>query len=287
MILRATLGAAVLAVIVSLLLTNIYRAETVLAPVTSDDDKGGSLASALGGLGGMAAVAGISLSGGSSVEENLAVLRSREFLWKFAEEKKLMPILFESEWDASRKKWEDDDPADQPGPYDLYRLLIEDGMLIVSKDDDSGLVTVSLEWEDAALATGWTNDLVAKLNRYLAQQAIARSQSNLQYLNEELMRTPVEEMRKTLFDLIASEQKNAMLANAQKDFAFRVLDPATVPDKKARPKRSLIVILFAMVVFFVAVIWAFIREGMNRAGQEPEQAERMRELRESLRWKRR
>lgn len=285
MILKATLGAAVLVAVISLLFPNIYCAETMLAPVISDEESGSSLKGALGGMAAMAGMAGVSLPGGGSVEENLAVLRSREFLWKFAEEKKLLPILFESEWDAAHKKWEEDDPAEQPGPYDLYRMFIEDGMLTVEKDEDTGLVRVALEWEDAALATRWTNDLVAAVNAYLAQQAIARSRSNLQYLNEELMRTPVEEMRKTLFNLIASEQKNAMLASAQKDYAFRVLDPAAVPDEKIKPMRALIVIFAAMVVFFLAVIWAFIREALSRAEEDPEQAERVRELRRLLRWK--
>lgn len=82
------------------------------------------------------------------------------------------------------------------------------------------------------------------------------------------MRTPVEEMRKTLFDLIASEQKNAMLANTQKEFAFKVLDPAVEPDEKAKPKRALIVILAAFVAGFMAIFYAFIKEGIAKRREE-------------------
>lgn len=285
MILAASFLTACLAAALSLLLPNIYRAEAVLAPAQSGDVKAGGLSSALGGMSGLASLAGVSLGGGGSVEENLAVLRSREFLWDFAQENKLLPILFEDEWDAAKKDWIETDPSEQPGPYDLYRMLVEDGVLSVEQDDKTGLVTVAFEWEDAALATQWTNTLVAKLNKYLAQQAIARSESNLQYLNEELMRTQIEEFRKTLYELIATEQKNAMLANAQKDFAFKVLSPALVPDKKIKPKRALLVILAAFVAFFMAVVWAFIREGMRQTSGDPEQEERMRQLRQALRWK--
>jgi LPS O-antigen subunit length determinant protein (WzzB/FepE family) len=127
---------------------------------------------------------------------------------------------------------------------------------------------VAIEWKDAALAADWTNALVEQLNQYLAQQAISRSENNLKYLNEELMSTPVEEMRKTLYDLIASEQKSAMLANTQKAFAFKVLDPAVEPDKKAKPKRSLIVILAALVAGFLAILYVFIKEGMAKRREE-------------------
>lgn len=285
MILAASFLTACLAAAISLLMPNIYRAEVLLAPVKSDDGKGGGRASALGGLGGLASIAGISVGGGGSVEENLAVLNSREFLWKFVQDKKLMPILFEDAWDAQKKTWKETDPKEQPGQMDVYRLLTAGGVLSVNKDKKTELVTLAVEWQDAALTAEWSNALVEQLNQYLAQEAIARSQRNLQYLNDELMRTPIEEMRKTLFDLIAGEQKKAMLANAQKDFAFRVLDAAVVPDKKAKPKRSLIVILSALVAGFLAVIWAFIREGMRQTSGDPEQAERMRQLRQALRWK--
>lgn len=264
LILVAAFVAALLSAGISLLLPNIYRAEVLLAPVQSDNGKGGGISGALGGLGGLASIAGISLGGGGSTEEYLAVLKSREFLWKFVQEKKLMPILFEDAWDEQQKKWKETDPKKQPGQMNVYRLLNMGGVLNVEKDKKTDLVTVSVEWKDAALATEWANSLVEKLNLYLAQQAIARSEGNLKYLNEELMRTQVEEMRKTLFDLIANEQKHAMLANTQKEFAFKVLDPAVEPDKKIRPKRSIIVILTAIVAGFLAILYVFIKEGIAK-----------------------
>ncbi|MDO8264150.1 MAG: Wzz/FepE/Etk N-terminal domain-containing protein [Gallionella sp.] len=267
MILLSAFGAALLAAAISLTMPNIYRAEVLLAPAQSDDGKGGGLSAALGGLGGLASMAGVSLGGGGSTEESLAVLKSRDFLWKFVQEKKLMPILFEDAWDEQQKKWKETDPKKQPGQLDAHRLFVN-GVLSVDKDKKTSLVTVAVEWEDASLAADWANAVVEKLNQYLAQQAIARSESNLIYLNEELMRTQVEEMRKTLFDLIANEQKQAMLANTQKAFAFKVLDPAVEPDKKIKPKRSQIVILTAIVAGFLAILYAFIKEGIAKRREE-------------------
>jgi len=262
LILSVSFGAAIIAAAISLMMPNIYQAEVLLAPVEPGGSKGG-LSSALGGLGGLASMAGISVGGGGSTEENLAVLKSRDFLWKFAQEKKLMPILFEDAWDEQQKKWKEADPKKQPGQLDVHRLFTQ-GILTVDKDKKTDLVTVALEMKDAALAAELANGLVDGVNQYLAQEAIARSERNLMFLNEELMRTQIEEMRKILFELIASEQKKAMLANTQKDFAFKVLDRAVEPDKKIKPKRSLIVILTAFVAGFLAILFVFVRDGLAR-----------------------
>ncbi len=271
LIIGVVFAVALLAAGISLTMPNIYRAEVVLAPVSDEGSKSGGISSALGGLGGLASMAGISLGGGGSVEENLAVLKSREFLWQFIKDQKLMPVLFADDWDADKKGWKEDDPAKQPGLWDAYRLFTKGGLLSVSKDKDSGLVTVSIEWKDAALAADWANMLVNRLNEFLRQQAISRSNGNLHYLNKELSRTHVADMRQALFELISQQQKKAMLANTQKEFAFQVIDKAVAPDRKAKPKRSLIVILSAFVAGFLAVIYVFIREGIMRREEEEQQ----------------
>jgi uncharacterized protein involved in exopolysaccharide biosynthesis len=259
-ILLSAFGAAIVAAGISLLLPNIYRAEVLLVPVQSDDPKSGGMAAALSGLGGLASMAGIALGGGGSTEENLAILKSREFLWKFVQEKKLMPVLFEDEWDESQKKWKEADPKEQPGQLDVYRLFNDAGMLGVSTDKKTNLVTVSIDWIDPEIAAAWVSQLVAQLNQYLRHEAIARSERNLKYLNEELAHTQLEEMRKTLFDLIGQEQKNAMMANAQREFAFRVIDPAVVPDKKIKPKRAIIVLLSAVLAGFISMFVALMKD---------------------------
>ncbi|MDD2775829.1 MAG: Wzz/FepE/Etk N-terminal domain-containing protein [Gallionella sp.] len=261
MIVKSFLGAIILTSIISLILPNIYHAEVLLAPVNADGEKSG-LSSALGAAGGLASMAGLS-TGGGNTEENLAVLQAREFLWQFARTMNYMPIFFESKWDAKNKRWEDDDPKKQPGQWDVYRFLIKDKRLEVSQDVNTNLVTVAIEWKDAAIAAKLANDLVEQLNQYLAKQSIARSERNLKFLNDELAHTQVEEMRKVLFDMMASEQKNAMMASTQKnEFAFKVLDPAAEPDKKIKPKRLLIVLFSSLFIGVLSIIYAFIKEGL-------------------------
>ena len=267
MILSVTFGAAILATGISLLLPNIYRAEVILAPTAAGDQKGEGIGKALGSFGGLASLAGVSLGGGGSNEENLAVLKSRDFLWKFVQQKKLMPILFEDDWDKATNRWKDSDPKEQPGQLVVHRLFVKDGLMTVETEKKTSLITVSIEWKDPKLAAEWANSMIDYLNQYLAERSIQRSERNLKYLREALMKEQIEEFRKSLLDLIAQDTKNAMLATAQKDFGFKVIDPAVEPDRKAKPKRAIVVLLSAVLAGFIAVLIAFALNRRNTLSQ--------------------
>lgn len=269
------LAAAIISAGISLLMPNIYEAKVLMAPVNqgvSNSSRSG-LSSTLGDFGGLASVAGINLGADSSnALQNLAVLKSRAFLWSFIQDNKLMPILFAKDWDASKKAWKKTDPKDQPSLWDAYRLL-KRRVLSVSTDNDSGLVTVSVDWTNPTAAADWANRLATRLNDYLRNQAIARSDANLKYLNETLQKTSVADVRQTLFALIVQAQKQAMVANTQKQYAFQVLDPAATPDKKVRPHRSLIVLLSIFAAGFLSVVVVIARAGIaKRRENENEQA---------------
>ena len=252
------IGFGVLATVGSLLMPDVYRGDVLLASVTIEDESG-SIASKIGGLGGLASLAGFSLPNAGDVDENLAILTSRQFLWRFFEEKNLLPILFADDWDEETQQWLEEDPDEQSSLWDAYRLFIEDGLLTVSTDRKTGLISVAVEWTDAALASEWANELVHRLNEYLRARAISRSTTNLEYLNKELSRSQVAEMRQTLFALIAKEQRSAMLANTQQEFAFRILDPAVEPDEKVKPHRALIVVVAIFLGGFFSLVFVFIR----------------------------
>lgn len=263
MILLATFGAAIVAAGISLLLPNIYRAEVILAPTAAGDQKGDGIGKALGSFGGLASLAGVSLGGGGSNEENLAVLKSRDFLWKFVQEKKLMPILFEDRWDKAANRWKESDPKKQPGQLVVHRLFVKEGLMMVETEKKTSLITVSIEWKDPKLAAEWANSLVEYLNQYLAERSIQRSERNLKYLNEALSKAQVEDFRKALLDLITQDTKNAMLASAQKDFGFKVIDPAVEPDRKAKPKRAIIVLLATVLAGIISILIALMSDRRN------------------------
>jgi len=271
LILSVTFAVAIVAAGISLILPNIYRADVLLAPI-SEEGNGGGLASRLGGLGGLASLAGVNVSGGGDVDKNIAVFNSREFIWSFIKDKNLMPVLFADKWNAANKQWQESNVEDQPNLWDAYRLFTKKGLLSVSTDKDSGLVTLSIEWTDADLAAQWANLLVQRLNKRLRLKAIKNTHNTLRYLNQELTHTQVTDQRKALFDLISQQQKKAMLANTRKQFAFTVIDQAVAPDKKYKPHRALIVILASFVAGLLMVFIVLIRDGVKQRANQDEQA---------------
>lgn len=262
---------AVTGVLIALSMTNIFRAETVLAPAADEigagPGKGGAFAS-------VAELAGVRMPGSMGVtkaDEAIAVLRSRRFTEDFIKAENLLPILLEekpptflsrlfsaissglSAIFGSRKE---DEIAAGPGKIMWEAIKIFNRIRNVSIADKSGIVTLSVEWTDPAIAADWANKLVDYINSESRAREITAAQSNLSYLQSQVDSTTSIEMRRLLFTLIEGETRRIMLANSRNEFSFRIIDPAVVPQDRARPKRAVISVagLFAGLVLGVFVV---------------------------------
>lgn len=89
----------------------------------------------------------------------------------------------------------------------------------------------------------------------------------------------------TLYELLARQYEMSRVDEARDASIIQVLDKAVPPDRKSKPKRALIVILSAVAIGFLAILIAFVRESMSKAKQDPEQASRLANLRDSFRWR--
>ena len=125
------------------------------------------------------------------------------------------------------------------------------------------MLALSILWKDPKVAAEWANDLVKQLNEQLRQKAIADSRKRVGYLEEELAKTTLKDMRTVLYNLLESEKQKAMLANVNEDFALEVIDPAVVPDTHEKPKRKLIVALGALcgslLGIFIVLVGQFLK----------------------------
>jgi hypothetical protein len=97
------------------------------------------------------------------------------------------------------------------------------------------LTVVAIDWTDPATAAQWANGFVALANELLRTRALVESKRNIAYLNDQISKTDVVELRRVLYGLIESETKTLMLANGRPEYAFRVVDPAVPPELKTRP----------------------------------------------------
>lgn len=89
----------------------------------------------------------------------------------------------------------------------------------------------------------------------------------------------------TVFELMSKQHELAKIDEAKDPAIIQVVDKAIVPDRKSKPKRALIVLLSALAAGFAAVLWVFVKEGMEKARQNPESAERLATFRRHLSWR--
>jgi len=247
-------------------MTPIYRAEVTLAP--AGEDKGA--ASALAGqFGGLASLAGVSLGGGGGkTEQAIATLESRLFTEAFIQEENIMPVLFPDAWDESSQNWIVADEKAKPTAWKAYKIF--SGIRSIAEDKKSGMYTLAFEWDDPVLATYWANQIVKRINQHQKTAAITEAQQSIAYLTNELKETSVVEMRQSIFRLIEAQTKNIMLANVRDEFAFKIIDPAVVPEDKIKPKKALMAILGTIVGFMLGVFLAFFLAFIKKQKEENE-----------------
>jgi uncharacterized protein involved in exopolysaccharide biosynthesis len=235
----------------ALLATEWYRAEVLLAPA---DSRSGP---ALGGqLGGLAALAGVSIRDGDGAEA-VAVLKSRELAREFIEEFDLLQVFFADSWDEPGGRWKMANPSDWPDVRDAIEFFHEK-VLSVNENRQTRMVTLGIEWKSPELAAEWARILVRRLNERLRARALEEAETNVRFLEDELARTSIVTLQQTIGRLLESELQKLMLARGSDEFAFRVIDPANVPKKRERPKRTLLVIVGTLVGGLLGTLVVFV-----------------------------
>jgi hypothetical protein len=242
----------------------MYRAETILAPQRGAPQGLGSMISQFGGsLSGLAGLVGMGGAGSRSSKltrgEALTSLTSNAHIQGFIESENLLPVLFENLWDAEQGQWAVESPADIPTLSDGYDLF-RNKLLTVAEDPITGIVELSIEWKDPVLAADWANTLVAMLNESLREKVMLESDKTIDFLNQELERTKVVELRQAIFFMIEQQIGDKTSARVQDEYAFKIINPAIAsdPDKYVSPDRTFIIGAGAMIGLFGGVIMAFL-----------------------------
>jgi uncharacterized protein involved in exopolysaccharide biosynthesis len=248
--------------------TPLYKADALLVP--SDETLGlnaaaGALSGLGGSLGGLASLVGI---GGKADKESEAIetLKSRALTNAYIESNGLMPILFHDKWDPVAKKWRVSRFGHVPTLEDGYRIF-DKSIRTVVENRKTGLTTISVTWEDPVLAKQWAQGLVDAANELLRTQAIERSSRNLEYLRKASDATNITEVKATIYKLMETEIKKQMVAYGGKDYAFRVVDPPVVPERKDFPHRALFLLGGAVVCPLLGFLFIALRDLKARVTQ--------------------
>lgn len=271
-ILATTTLFTVLAVFYSLSLPNIYKSEVTLAPASDS-----SSLKIPGQLGGLAALAGVDLGGkgGDKTALALEILKSREFLGRFIEENDLyVPIMAAKGWDRASdkllidpeiyneetKQWvrEVQEPF-KPKPSVLETILEFNKLLSVSQDKMSGMVKLNVEYYSPIIAKIWADKLVIRINEEMRNRDLSEAEKSIEYLNEQIQKTNLADIRMMLFSLVEEQTKTKMLANVREEYVLKTIDAAVIAELKSGPKRALIVLMALVLGIVMSIMFLIVR----------------------------
>jgi uncharacterized protein involved in exopolysaccharide biosynthesis len=257
------LATAALVVGLSYLMTRTYRAQCVVSPAQAESLGGGALgrlAGQLGAFGGLIPDLGLGGSGDQS-KLWLATLRSRGAIEVFVTKHDLLPVLFAKRWDATTRKWKVRNGRSTQPTMDDAVAFLKGKVIEINEDKRTGLITLAMTWRDRRLAAAWANDFVALVNTMARDRTVDEAQRSIAFLESELGKTNVAERQQIIYRLIESRVNDIMLAKGRADYAFAVVDRATIPDenKPSSPRRFVLLVLGLFFGFAVAASITVVR----------------------------
>ncbi|MDX3774149.1 Wzz/FepE/Etk N-terminal domain-containing protein [Chromatiaceae bacterium AAb-1] len=277
-IIAVTFVFAVASVFYALSLPNIYKSEALLAPASEQKMSGLS-----GQLGGLAALAGVSLGSGSADNTALAleIIKSRDFIGRFIERHNILVDLMASEewdmnsntliyssaiYDVETQTWTRtvEPPFNsKPSIQEAHRVFLE--KFSVMQDKDSGMILISIQHLSPYIAQQWLSWLIEDINQEMKIRDIKEAERSIVYLQKQIQETNISDVKAALFSLIEEQTKSLMLANVRDEYVLKVVDSPMVPEQRDSPKRALICLLITFLgsifsVFFVLLVNMFRKD---------------------------
>ena len=256
---------AIIALIYSLSLSNIYQSTALLSPV---DDQSGSSAS-LNNIGGLASLAGISISSSSGGNSTKAITKITTL--SFFEEN-ILPNIFlpdlmalrswdeesntityhDSKYSVKTGKWKK-----IPHPQKSYKAFMK--KLEVSEDPKTNFLTISLKHESPYIAKEWTELVVNQINDSFRAKDKLEAEAAMNFLNTQMALTNYTEIKQVVAQILKQKMQQLALIEANEFYVFSYLDQPAVPRKKLEPSRTSICILGTIFGFLLGVLFALVR----------------------------
>jgi uncharacterized protein involved in exopolysaccharide biosynthesis len=178
-VLGITFFAVLIALIIAFLLPPVYKTEATLMPL-------GGKGKSLGGLAGLASLAGISLpveQSGITVE---AVLNSRILRERIVKRLNLLPKLFPDKWDEEHKRWILEGEKDKPPTVFDGAQVLKD-LISVSTDRKTGVLTLSVEFKkDPEMAYKIAKTALEEARKILNEKSFTVARKYRMYVEKRL-----------------------------------------------------------------------------------------------------
>lgn len=267
-------------IFMSLSLPDVYKAEALLAASHESDSGMANLSAQYGGIAGLAGINIGGFSDGTSrTDVAMATLRSRKFFSTYLYDSVVVDLWAANSWDSITGKLVYDreifdiesgvwvrSPIDgvtlKPTIQEAHSRFIQSFQL--TRDSMSGLITISVENISPITAKEWLDRIIDSINSALRNEDIRTSKNAIDYLVSQQKSTSVVSLSSAFSQLIEEQTKTMMLASVSDEYAFRVIDPAVVPETRARPNRFQICFVGTLLGVLSSLVYCLVHYYRNR-----------------------
>lgn len=216
-------------------------------------------------LAGIASLVGAGGNSGSSInKKNYAseLIKSKAFMKHISKIDNIKSIVLASNgyeietstltfnediFDINTELWKINEPSDE----DFYNSVMTDLRIT---QESSGFTKLSYSHISPFFAKKFLDIILTELNEKVRQDDLNDASNSLDYLTRMFEVTKQKEIRAVITGLVEENLRVTMLANADKFFVLKPLDPAFIPESKSSPARTFIVLLGLICGFISSVI---------------------------------
>ena len=256
-----------------------YTVRYVFAPVASENS-----GPSLGGLGGLASLAGVSLPTSSSSDflTYKFLLKSEEVAARILKDRDLLVSVFSSEWDTERELFRQPTSGplrsvvrglknlltgNEPSAYippNAARLSEWMNEVFSSSEDrDTGFLTLSAETTEPALMVDVITRATQETDQLLKERYVATAEQTVSFYQQQLNKARAREHREALAKLIAQEDQKLMLASKGSYFVAEPITEPYVSLGPTSPKASLVLALSVVLGGFLGAAIVLIRKAFK------------------------
>jgi uncharacterized protein involved in exopolysaccharide biosynthesis len=116
-----------------------------------------------------------------------------------------------------------------------------------------------------------------------AQMAKAESSNSAAAQSDYISRFREFKYQEALFELFAKQYELAKVDESREGALIQVVDVATPPERKSKPKKALIAVVATLAAGFALLLWVFVRHAMRSAQQDAASAQKLGMLSAALR----
>lgn len=268
-VISLSLLAMLLSLVISLSISNIYTSTAILKPKNAEN----SMPPSFNQLSSFASLGGIDLNSKNITKSDEAITRIKSFEFfsnNFIPNIRLENLVALDSWSYTNNqytynndiylpesdKWvREVKPPKSSKPSLQESYLIYKDTLKIFYEDENGFVQISMSNKSPLIAKRWVDIIIKEINKEMKLIELTKANNSINFLSEYSKSTNIQSLEKAISKLMEAQMQTLMMANANDDFVFEIIDNPIVPEEKSFPYRILITISGTLLGFIISCLY--------------------------------